>query len=279
MHINKIPKTIQALAAAFSKDPRTFFNTLRNVPAVTRGFAFARDGRWEGSGSKSSGGRTIPAATENPLRKFFEARQTGRGIWKCEHYFDIYQRHFSRFVGREVGVLEIGVYSGGSLDMWRSYFGAACTVYGVDIESACQAYAGPGVNISIGDQADRSFWKGFKQQVPAVDIVIDDGGHLPEQQIVTLEEMLPHLRPGGIYWCEDVTGIHHEFAAYVSGLASHLHQWIAKPGKVLAAESSGFQRAVYSIHQYPFVVVIEKTETPVTGFLAPKHGTQWQPYL
>jgi len=130
MSINRILKTIQALAAAFSKDPRTFLSTLRNVPAVTRGFTFARDGRWGGGGSESSGGRTIPAATENPLRKFFEARQTGRGIWKCEHYFDIYQRHFSRFVGREVGVLEIGVYSGGSLDMWRSYFGTACTVYG-----------------------------------------------------------------------------------------------------------------------------------------------------
>ena len=37
-------------------------------------------------------------------------------------------------------------------------------------------------------------------------------GHTPEQQIVTLEEMLPHLRPGGVYLCEDVHGIHHDFA-------------------------------------------------------------------
>ncbi len=50
----------------------------------------------------------------NPLRDYFEANREGPGIWRWQHYFDIYHRHFARFVGREVNVLEIGVYSGGS---------------------------------------------------------------------------------------------------------------------------------------------------------------------
>ena len=52
--------------------------------------------------------------------------------------------------------------------------------------------------IFIGDQADRSFWAEVRQTAPLIDIVIDDGGHLPEQQLVTLEELLPHVRPGGV---------------------------------------------------------------------------------
>ena len=38
------------------------------------------------------------------------------------------------FAGAEVTVLEVGIYSGGSLLMWRDYFGADCTIYGVDIQ-------------------------------------------------------------------------------------------------------------------------------------------------
>jgi hypothetical protein len=59
------------------------------------------------------------------------------------------------------------------------------------------------IKIFIGDEEDRKFWRRFKAEVPAVDIVIDDGGHQTQQQVVTLEELLPHLRPGGVYICED----------------------------------------------------------------------------
>jgi hypothetical protein len=45
----------------------------------------------------------------NPLRDFFNRHRQGRGIWKWDHYFDVYHRHFSRFRGRETYVLEIGV--------------------------------------------------------------------------------------------------------------------------------------------------------------------------
>src|SRR5262245_33435219 len=77
-------------------------------------------------------------APTNPLREFFDGRKEGPGIWKWNHYFNIYDRHFRRFRGQEVHVLEIGVYSGGSLEMWREYFGASAIIYGVDIQSACR---------------------------------------------------------------------------------------------------------------------------------------------
>ena len=50
------------------------------------------------------------------LEQYFHAN-TGRLIHKWQHYFDIYDRHFSKFRGKEVVVLEIGVFQGGSLQM------------------------------------------------------------------------------------------------------------------------------------------------------------------
>jgi hypothetical protein len=126
----------------------------------------------------------------NALREFFENRKAGRGIWKWNHYFDIYDRHFHRFRGKKAHILEIGVYSGGSLEMWREYFGPKAIIYGVDIEPDCRAYESNGIKIFIGDQADRLFWREFRRQVPNLDIVIDDGGHQSEQQIVSVEELL-----------------------------------------------------------------------------------------
>jgi hypothetical protein len=221
----------------------------------------------------------------NPLRAYFDSHKEGRGIWKWLHYFDIYDRHFRRFRGREVHVLEIGVYSGGSLSMWKDYFGKACRIYGVDIEEACKAYEDDVTRIFIGDQADRNFWKRFKEQVPILDIVIDDGGHEPNQQIVTLEELLPHLRPGGVFLCEDVCGTFNRFASYMNGCIHDLNASDSMIGNLATNErrqtckTTGFQSAIRSIHSYPFVTVIEKNETPLTELVAPKHGTQWEPFL
>ena len=221
----------------------------------------------------------------NPLRAYFDAHRQGRGIWKWLHYFDLYDRHFSKFRGQEVHVLEIGIYSGGSLSMWKDYFGAGCRVYGVDIEESCKAYEDDATRVFIGDQADREFWRRFKQQVPTLDIVIDDGGHEAHQQIATLEELLPHLRPGGVFVCEDVHGAFNKFASYMNGVIHNLNiteSLTANPQddeRRLHCKATGFQSAIHSIHSYPFVTVIEKRDALLTELVAPKHGTQWEPFL
>jgi len=234
-------------------------------------------GEWK---DESTGRAELASSASNPLLEYFESHHEGRGIWKWQHYFAAYQRHLSKFVGREVHLLEIGVYSGGSLEMWRHYFGPQCRVYGVDIESACQAYADDAIKIFIGDQADRNFWQTVKSKVPALDVVIDDGGHKAEQQIVSLEELLPQLRPDGVYLCEDVQGVSQRFADYVSGLARSLNATDLRT-HTAGVESSAtpFQAAVHSIHCYPFLTVIERTGAPAGKFTAPRHGTQWQPFL
>jgi hypothetical protein len=215
----------------------------------------------------------------NPLWEYFQNHKEGNGIWKWEHYFEIYHRHLARFVGQKVNVVEIGIYSGGSLEMWRSYFGEESHIYGVDIEQGCKAYENDRVCIFIGDQADRTFWSNFRKSVNAVDILIDDGGHELEQQRITLEEMLPILRPGRVYLCEDVHGCFNGFAAFATGLVHGLNSTEIMSGSILESRVSQFQSAVHSIHFYPYLVVIEKHRFAPAKLSAPRHGTKWQPFL
>ncbi len=273
-------KGIVTILESFLRQPRLSVRLLGRLPFALRGFQYSQRYRQSWKASAGSPHETM-ADSPNPLKSYFDSHTEGRGIWKLLHYFDIYHHHFRKFVGREVHVLEIGVYSGGSLAMWRECFGSQCHVYGVDIHEACKLYEEDGIKIFVGDQADRAFWKSFKERVPTVDILVDDGGHQPEQQIVTLEEMLPHLRPGGIYLCEDVTGDLNRFNAYVQGLATHLNYfaWTADDNMaVTTCAASAFQSAIRSIHLYPFVTVIEKTDRLVDQFTAQRRGTEWQPF-
>lgn len=236
--------------------------------------------RWQDNGSGGVASESEP----NPLAAYVDRHREGRGVWKWKHYFEIYHRHLKQFVGRPVNVVEIGIYSGGSLDMWRDYFGGQCRIYGIDIEPACKAYEREGVRVMIGDQADRQFWKRFRAEVPNVDVVIDDGGHTTHQQTVTFEEMLPHLRPGGVYLCEDVVGDVNRFACYVQRLALALNVGALEADQAdrersLHTRTSPLQRHVHSIHSYPFVSVVERNRGPVEELLAPKRGTEWQPFL
>lgn len=224
------------------------------------------------------------AAPHGELRTFFEERRKGPGIWKWLHYFEIYERHLARFRNASPNILEIGIYSGGSLDMWRSYFGKGCHVYGADIEPSCKVYEKEDVTIFIGDQADRSFWARFRQQAPKLDIVIDDGGHRPHQQIATLEELVPHLQPGGVFICEDILGKLNPFSAYVGHMTRDLHACTMvedsqDPERRLSTRATALQSAIASVHVYPFVTVIERNSSPVREFVAPKHGSEWQPFL
>lgn len=270
---------IVRLICVFFRSPKESALFLWRLPFSVRGFHFPAT--WETGKASVRGPLIKSSADPNPLQRFFDERRVGRGIWKWEHYFPIYHRHLSKFRGKNAHVMEVGIFSGGSLDMWKDYFGPDAKIYGVDIQKACLAYADERTQIIIGDQGDRQFWSQVRKQVPQLDIFIDDGGHHHEQQIVTLEEVLPHLRPGGVYICEDVQGETNPFHHYIHSLTNKLSGDYPDPslGDNFARRVSAFQAQVASVHFYPFVAVIEKNEAEITELRAPRHGTEWQPFL
>ena len=148
------------------------------------------------------------AATEgtanpaNPLAEIFYAHE-GRTVHKWTHYPDIYHRHFEPRRGTNIRLLELGVFKGGSLEMWRKYFGPEATIFGIDIEPKCAGYVDEPNRVRIGSQADGEFLQSVVAEMGGLDVVIDDGSHKASHQRASFKALFPLLADGGLYLIED----------------------------------------------------------------------------
>jgi cephalosporin hydroxylase len=127
----------------------------------------------------------------------------GPQLHKWHHYFEVYESLLESYRHKPLNFLEIGLWKGGSLDMWRQYFGDQAMIAGCDIKPACEKYAEHGFKIFIGDQSDPAFLNQMLDQLPVLDVVIDDGGHTASQQITSFEAIYPRMNPSGLYIVED----------------------------------------------------------------------------
>lgn len=218
--------------------------------------------------SRSGPGRSIKESSvpsQNPLEKYFRENKK-RLIHKWMHYFEIYHRHFGRFRGKRVVVLEFGVSYGGSLEMWRKYFGRKAMIYGVDIDPRCKQFEGNRMKIFIGDQEDREFLRSIVAETGPIDVVIEDGGHTMGQQIATFEEVYPKVKDNGVFLIEDLHTSYWKkygggyrkpgtFMEYAKVLIDQLNAWHSKePGFVV----DEFTRTTRSMHIYDSIIVFEK---------------------
>ncbi len=199
-------------------------------------------------------------------KDIFDAHQ-GNLIHKWTHYFDIYDRHFQSFQGKEVHLLEIGVSQGGSIQLWKKFFGPGLHYYGIDINPGCKQFEEPNVKIFIGSQEDPAFLESVKSQIPELDIFIDDGGHTMKQQIVSFEHLFSKIKENGLYLCEDNhTSYWFDFGGgmkrkgtyieYVKNLIDVMHLWYA--GEKTRIRNHDLKDRMYGLHIYDSIVVIEK---------------------
>ncbi len=100
-------------------------------------------------------------------------------------------------------LVELGVFQAASLKMWADFFPNA-QLYGVDNKPEAAQYETERTKIFIGNQRDRRFLKKTAELIGSPDIIIDDGGHRPEEQLDSLFALFPHLKDGGIYVIEDL---------------------------------------------------------------------------
>ena len=123
---------------------------------------------------------------------------------KHSSYFYAYEKLFSKYVNKKITFVEVGVLNGGSLFMWKEYFGKEARIIGIDNNPEAKIWENHGFEIFIGDQASPDFWNNLKKKIGMVDILLDDGGHTDLQQATTLFEFINNINDGGVLVVEDV---------------------------------------------------------------------------
>lgn len=143
-----------------------------------------------------------------------------RVVCKWNHYLEHYERHFQKYVNQKISILEIGVEAGGSLQLWKKYFGEKCNIVGVDINPECK-FEEEQIKVEIGDQSDLTFLKFIVDKYGPFDIIIDDGSHIQSHIQKTFHYLYNHLKDNGVYVIEDVHCSY--FSSFQGGIKSPLN--------------------------------------------------------
>ena len=188
-------------------------------------------------------------------------------VHKWHHYIPLYHRYFSPYRGLKIKFLEIGVSQGGSLQMWRNYFGDDAIIFGIDINPECVKFNGQAGQVRIGSQVDKAFLDSVISEMGRVDIVLDDGSHQMKHIPVTLGYLFPHLNDGGIYMIEDLHAaywrklgggyrVKNNFFTVLMDLVDDMHHWYHAMGMKHASISQNCS----GIHIHDSIVVLEKNQ-------------------
>ena len=222
-------------------------------------------------------GNNIKEETLNDLERFyFDGEHKTLNKWM--HYFEAYDRFFSRYRGKDITVLEIGVFKGGSLQMWKNYFKTSANnvhIYGIDVDPDCKKWEEDGIKIFIGSQEDREFLRKVREEIGEVDILIDDGGHTMNQQIVTFEELFDLVADDGVYLCEDLHTSYMEnyggsykgktFIEYSKNLIDYLHAQYSETDQL---RENKYSKAIKFITYCDSMVFIEKKKKTTKSICA-----------
>jgi predicted O-methyltransferase YrrM len=127
-------------------------------------------------------------------------------------YYPLYADYLNHRRKSVKKVLEIGVYTGYSMLMWREYFPNA-EIVGVDIslehswmgKNAKDVCKGKDrITLIEADGTKKEVAKRVGEEFGEFDVIVDDGSHHPTDQILSLIYFLPYLKLDGLYVIEDI---------------------------------------------------------------------------
>jgi hypothetical protein len=130
--------------------------------------------------------------------------ETADPVVKPVPYLPIYEKLLGHLRDQAFTLLELGVWRGDSLQMWRDAFSQA-TIVGVDLGPP-DLQLGPRVHVVRGDQSDAELMRSVRMEhAPAgFDVIVDDASHFGVTTARSLQALYAeHLRPGGLYFIED----------------------------------------------------------------------------
>jgi SAM-dependent methyltransferase len=121
-------------------------------------------------------------------------------------YADPYTRLLTK--KDNVRLLEIGISSGGSLWLWRQFFNSYnITAFDIAptwfVKQEFQQEIENDTNITLKWNVNSTTATPYKN-LEQFDYIIDDGDHRPESQAKTFINAWKYLKPGGVYFIEDI---------------------------------------------------------------------------
>lgn len=121
-------------------------------------------------------------------------------------YTGVYEKWMKPLQDKNISILEIGTYTGGSLVLWHDYFLNA-QIQAIDVVDWRSELSKTLDRVTfnlIDGYKDESVNMIRENNPDGFDIIIDDGPHTLESQIYAVKNYLSLLKPGGILFIEDV---------------------------------------------------------------------------
>jgi len=122
----------------------------------------------------------------------------GSVAFEAHGYTEMYEEYIPS--EGQFTLLEIGVWKGDSLKMWREY-NPQLIIHGVDINPLIKHVEN--TQIHIGSQTDYKFITELVTEI-SPDFVIDDGSHRYSDIMSTFIFLYPLLKKGAYYFIEDL---------------------------------------------------------------------------
>lgn len=186
------------------------------------------------------------------------------------HYTKIYEKYFDKIKNKNNTILEIGVYNGESVKLWREYFSSS-KIYAIDINKDCKQYEDDRIKIFIGNQSDINFLETVIQQIGELDIVIDDGSHLIADYVTSFNYLFPKLKNNGLYIIEDTNydGGRKDFIDFIEFLVNGVTfnripnigdriKAISHYGNKITSKLTEVQSIIYNISMYNNIIFIRR---------------------
>jgi len=151
---------------------------------------------------------------DKDLERLWASYDGERTFHRWLNYASHYQMHLPgptlfRSMGEKVRMLEIGVQYGGSVLVWKRFYGDTLYYVGLDIDPRCNRSRDESndLYIEIGSQMDTGVLDVLCSKHGPFDIIIDDGGHAWNMISISLKHMLRNplclKQRGGQYVVED----------------------------------------------------------------------------
>ena len=124
---------------------------------------------------------------------------------KHTHYLRNYEEYFRSLRDQEITLLELGVYHGGSMFLWRDYFQRGLIV-GLDFNPIKIDDPSGRIRLYNGMQQDTALLDRIAGETApqGFDVIIDDCSHIGELTRISFWHLFDnHLKPGGLYFIED----------------------------------------------------------------------------